>query len=140
MVTGVTPDPADAHSAYVLFGGYSRNWVDGPGSDLAGSGHLWKVTLTGGTDSAGQATATWTDVSGNLPDIPGDNLLITSTGRVVMATDLGVVETTLASLRTGSPQWSRDTIPVTIATQAVEGPDGKLYVATYGRGIYITTT
>ena len=140
MVTGVTPDPADPHSSYVLFGGYSRNWVDGPGSDLAGSGHLWKVTLTGGTDSTGQADATWTDVSGNLPDIPGDNLLITSTGRVVMATDLGVVETTLTSLRTGSPQWSRDAIPVTIATQALEGPDGKLYVATYGRGIYSTTS
>ena len=140
MLMGVDPDPADPHSAFVVFGGYSRNWVDGPGSDLAGAGHLWKVTVTGGTDSAGQATATWTDVSGNLPDIPGDDMLITSTGRVVMATDLGVVETTLASLRTGSPQWSRDGIPVTIATQAVEGPDGNLYVATYGRGIYRTTS
>ncbi|NUO91651.1 MAG: glycosyl hydrolase [Dermatophilaceae bacterium] len=141
MVTGVTPDPADPRSSYVVFGGYSRNWVDGPGSDLAGSGHLWKVTVTGGTDSAtGQALATWTDVSGNLPDVPGDNLLITSRGRVVLATDLGVVETTLASLRTGAPQWSRDAIPVTIATQALEGPDGKLYVATYGRGIYRTAS
>ncbi|MFM6850772.1 MAG: hypothetical protein ACKOVB_16890, partial [Terrabacter sp.] len=84
--------------------------------------------------------ATWTDVSGNLPDIPGDYLLITSRGRVVMATDLGVVETTLTSLRTGAPQWSRDAIPATIATQALEGPDGKLYVATFGRGIYRTTS
>ena len=140
MVTSVTPDPADPHSAFVAFGGYSRNWVDGPGSDLAGAGHLWKVTLTGGTDSAGQAVATWTDVSGNLPDIPADHLLITSTNRVILATDLGVVETTVASLRTGSPQWSRDAIPVTIATQTVEGPDGNLYVATYGRGIYRTAS
>ncbi|WP_330475703.1 WD40/YVTN/BNR-like repeat-containing protein [Terrabacter sp. C0L_2] len=140
MVTGVTPDPADPRTSYVLLGGYSRNWVDGPGSDLAGSGHLWKVTLTGVTDSNGQAAATWTDVSGNLPDIPGDNLLLTSTGRVVMATDLGVVETTMTSLRTGAPQWSRDAIPVTIATQALEGPDGNLYVATYGRGIYRTAS
>jgi len=40
MITGVTPDPADPASAYVVFGGYSRNWTDGPGSDLAGKGHL----------------------------------------------------------------------------------------------------
>jgi hypothetical protein len=136
MVTGVTPDPADAHSAYVVFGGYSRTWTDGPGSDLAGAGHLWKVTLHGATDSAGKAMATWTDVSGNLPDVPGDNLLIASNGRVLLATDLGLVETTLESLSSGAPQWSRDAIPATIATQAVEGPDGNLYVSTFGRGIY----
>jgi hypothetical protein len=136
MVTGVTPDPADAHSAYVVFGGYSRTWTDGPGSDLAGAGHLWKVTLNGATDSAGNAMATWTDVSGNLPDVPGDNLLIASNGRVLLATDLGLVETTLASLSSGAPQWSRDAIPATIATQALEGPDGNVYVSTFGRGIY----
>ncbi|WP_156035466.1 hypothetical protein [Terrabacter tumescens] len=47
---------------------------------------------------------------------------------------------TLSSLRSGAPQWSRDAIPVTIATQALEGPDGNLYVATYGRGIYRTAS
>lgn len=75
-------------------------------------------------------------MSGDLPDVPADNLLIASTGRVVLATDLGVVETTLASLRTGSPSWLKDSIPVTVATQALEGPDGNVYIATYGRGIY----
>lgn len=138
MITGVNPDPADPKSAWVVFGGYSRNWTDGPGSDLAGQGHLWKVTVTG-TDATGKATATWTDVSGNdLPDVPGDNLLIASNGRVILATDLGVVETTLSDLRSGSPTWLKDAIPVTVATQALEGPDGNLYIATYGRGIYRT--
>ena len=135
MITGVNPDPSDPNSTWVVFGGYSRNWTDGPGSDLAGQGHLWKVTVTG-TDATGKATATWVDVSGNLPDVPGDNLLIASNGRVVFATDLGVVETTLASLSTGSPKWSRDSIPGTVATQALEGPDGNIYIATFGRGIY----
>ena len=136
MVTGVTPVPTDPKSAWVVFGGYSRNWTDGPGSDLAGAGHLWKVTVTGTDAATGKATASWTDVSGNLPDVPADNLLITSNGRVILATDLGVVESTLSSLRSGGPQWSKDAIPVTVATQAVEGPDGNVYVATYGRGIY----
>ena len=136
MVTGVTPDPTDPKSAWVVFGGYSRNWTDGPGSDLAGAGHLWKVTVTGTDAATGKATASWVDVSGDLPDVPGDNLLITTNDRVILSTDLGVVETTLASLRQGSPSWSREAIPVTVATQAVEGPDGNVYVATYGRGIY----
>ena len=136
MITGVTPVPGDAKSTYVLFGGYSRNWTDGPGSDLAGNGHLWKVTVTGGTNASGSANATWTDVSGNLPDIPTDSMLITSNGRVIMGTDLGVVETTTASLATGSPTWQQDNIPITVATQVLEGPDNKIYISTYGRGIY----
>ena len=136
MITGVVPDPQDPKSAYVVFGGYSRNWVDGPGNLAAGTGHLWKVTLGTGTNANGLANAVWTDVSGNLPDIPASNLLLTSTGRAILSTDLGVVETSTASLQSGAPQWSRDGIPPTIATQAVEGPDGQVYVATYGRGIF----
>jgi hypothetical protein len=139
MITGVTPDPSDPASAYVLFGGFSRTFTDGPGNLAAGTGHLWKVTATGAVDANGNEQATWTDVSGNLPDVPADNLLIASTGRVVLATDLGVVETTLSSLRSGSPAWSRDAVPTTIATKLVAGPDGKLYVSTYGRGIWRTT-
>ena len=139
MITGVTPDPADPNSAYVVFGGYSRNFTDGPGNLAAGVGHLWKVTASGTVDGNGNEQATWTDVSGNLPDIPADYLLIASTGRVVLATDLGVVETTLTGLHSGSPSWSREALPTTVATFVAAGPDGKLYVATYGRGIWRTT-
>jgi hypothetical protein len=129
MITGVTPDPGDASSAYVVFGGYSRTWTDGPGSDLAGYGHLWKVTVT----SAG---ATWKDVSGsNLPDVPADHLLISGT-RVLLSTDLGLVETTLSGLQSGKASWKRDALPPTVVSQVVAGPDGNLYAATFGRGIY----
>jgi hypothetical protein len=41
---------------------------------------------------------------------------------------------------TAAGQWSRDAIPITIATQAVEGPDGNLYVAIHGPGIYRTAS
>ncbi|MGZ4505628.1 MAG: hypothetical protein ACXVX0_00130 [Blastococcus sp.] len=131
MITGVTPDPSDASSAYVVFGGYSRTWTDGPGSDLSGAGHLWKVTVKG-------STATWTDASGNLPDVPADSLLITSNGRVLLGTDLGMVETTVAKLKTGQPAWLRTNVPITVVSQVIEGPDGNLYAATFGRGIYRT--
>ena len=139
MITGVTPDPSDSSSAYVVFGGYSRTWTDGPGNLAAGTGHVWKVTATGTVDASGNEQATWTDVSGNLPDIPGDYLLITASGRVVLATDLGIVETTLSSLQSGTPSWSRDSVPATIATKLVAGPDGNLYASTFGRGIWRTT-
>jgi hypothetical protein len=139
MITGVTPDPTDANSAFVVFGGYSRNFTDGPGNLAAGVGHVWKVTATGTVDGNGNEQANWTDVSGNLPDIPADNLLITASGRAVLAMDLGVVETTLSGLESGSPSWSRDAVPTTVATKVVAGPDGKLYVSTYGRGIWRTT-
>lgn len=133
MITAVTPDPSDAHTAYVVFGGFSRNWTDGPGADLAGAGHVWRVTVGAG------GAATWTDVSGNLPDIPADDLLITSTGQVVLATDLGVVTTSYAGLQSGTPSWARAALPPTIVTQVVEGPDGMIYAATFGRGIYRAT-
>jgi hypothetical protein len=131
MITGVTPDPSDASSAYVVFGGYSRTWTDGPGSDLSGAGHLWKVTVKG-------SSVTWADASGNLPDVPADNLLITSNGRVLLGTDLGMVETTVAKLKTGKPTWLRTNLPITVVSQVIEGPDANLYAATFGRGIYRT--
>ncbi|HJQ00151.1 MAG TPA: hypothetical protein VJ851_00995 [Jatrophihabitans sp.] len=139
MITGVTPDPTDPNSAFVVFGGYSRAFTDGPGNLAAGVGHVWKVTAAGTVDGNGNEQATWTDVSGNLPDIPADYLLIASSGRTVLATDLGVVETTLSGLESGSPSWSREALPTTVATQVLAGPDGKLYVSTYGRGIWRTT-
>jgi len=138
MITGVTPDPADPASAYVVFGGFSRSFTDGPGNLAAGTGHLWKVTVNGTVDATGNEQASWTDVSGNLPDIPADYLLIASTGRVLLGTDLGVVETTQASLQSGTPSWSRDALPTTVATKLVAGPDGNVYVSTYGRGIWRT--
>jgi hypothetical protein len=130
MITGVTPDPKDANTAFVVFGGYSRTWTEGPGSDLSGAGHVWKVT-------AAATGTTWTDVSGaSLPDVPADNLLITAAGRVLLGTDLGMVETTVGALRKGTPTWTRSTLPITVVSQVIEGPDSNLYAATFGRGIY----
>jgi len=104
----------------VGFNGFSRVWIEGPG---AGLGHLWKTTDAG---------ATWTDVSGTLPDIPVNDVLLSS-GRIYLATDLGVVTSA-----NGGATWSRlgSNLPYTAALDIHRGPDSRIYAATHGRGIW----
>ena len=69
-------------------GVFTRTMPDG----ASGYGHLYKTTNGG---------ASWTNVSGNLPDVPvNDVLMIGST--ILLATDLGVVVST-----DGGARWSR---------------------------------
>jgi photosystem II stability/assembly factor-like uncharacterized protein len=84
---------------------------------------LWK-TLDGG--------ATWSDVSGNLPDVPVNDVLIVD-ANLVLATDLGVVISS-----DGGAHWSRlgGNLPYTTAMDVHLGPDNRIYVATHGRGIW----
>jgi hypothetical protein len=115
---------ASGKTAYAVFNGFSRRFVEGPG---AGIGHLWK-TSDGGT--------TWTDVSGNLPDVPADDLVITPAGSLVLGTDLGVVVST-----DGGAHWKRlgSNHPYTTVMDLHQSPDGKVYSATHGRGIWKIT-
>ena len=66
-ISGVTVDPSNPAHAYAVFSGYSRHWIPG-----GGIGHVFETT------NGGQS---WTDISGNLPDIPGDALVL-SHGRL----------------------------------------------------------
>ena len=85
--------------------------------------------------SATDGGQTWTDISGNLPDIPGDALVI-SHGKLALATDAGMFTaavgggagTSWSRLGTGLPNASVNDVPV--------GPDGDIYAATHGRGIW----
>jgi photosystem II stability/assembly factor-like uncharacterized protein len=123
-IAGLAIDPADPSgaTAYLGFNGFSRRWIEGPG---AGYGHLWKTTNGG---------ASWTDVSGNLPDVPVNDVLLVGT-RIVLGTDLGVVVSS-----DGGAHWSRlgGNLPITTAMDVHLGPDNRLYVATHGRGIWST--
>jgi hypothetical protein len=124
-ISGIAVSPADAsgRTAYIGFNGFSRTWTEGPG---AGIGHIWKTTDAG---------ATWTNVSGNFPDIPVNDVVIRG-GKLIAGTDLG----TLISTDDGA-HWSRlgTGAPVNTVMDVHLGPDGKLYAATHGRGIWSIT-
>jgi len=128
-VSALTIDPADrtGGTVYAVFNGFSQPWAEGPGS---GHGHVYKTT------DGGQ---TWKSIDGNLPDIPSSDLVITSTGTRVVATDLAV----FVSKAGHDGTWTRlgsagHDIPMAVITDLSIGPDGYLYAATYGRGLWRT--
>jgi hypothetical protein len=93
FINAVTVDPANPGHVYVVFNGFSRRWTN---TFSAGEGHVYETTNGG---------ATWADISGNLPDAPGDDIVLTKTGKLVEASDLGVF---VASAGQGSATtWSR---------------------------------
>jgi hypothetical protein len=120
-IAGVTVDPSDPAHAYAVFNGYSRRFIPG-----GGTGHVFE-TWNGGQ--------TWTDISGNLPDIASD-VLVLDHGKLALATDAGVytasegkgARTDWLHLGTGLPNVAVDDLTV--------GPDDYIYAATHGRGIW----
>jgi hypothetical protein len=122
FISAITVDPADAAHVFAVYNGFSRRWVQG-----GGVGHVFESTDGG---------ATWTDVSGDLPDIPADDLLLVN-GNLVVATDLGVYvapegdgeNTAWSRLGTGLPNASTNDISLT-------SNGGRVTAATHGRGIW----
>lgn len=123
-IAGVTVDPQNPAHAYAVFNGYSRHWIPG-----GGVGHVFETTNGG---------RSWTNISGNLPDIASDALVL-SHHRLALATDLGVFTasegagalTGWARLGTGLPNAGVDDLTA--------GPDGYIYAATHGRGVWRIT-
>ncbi|WP_030941317.1 hypothetical protein [Streptomyces sp. NRRL S-646] len=120
-LSGLTIDPADSDHVLLAVNGFSRKWTEGPG---AGVGHLFE-TRDGGV--------TWKDASGNLPDVPANSVALLKGGTIALGTDLGV----LVRLP-GSASWkvAGGNLPTTAVLQLRVGPDGRLYAATHGRGIW----
>ena len=124
FLAGVTIDPADVtgQTAYVVANGFSRRFTEGPG---AGIGHLFRTTDGG---------ATWTDVSGTLPDVPASSLVIKSSTWYV-GSDLGVITS-----GDGGATWKRVAgFPYVTVMQLRLGPDEAVYAATHGRGLWKVT-
>src|ERR1051326_6386033 len=118
--TGFAIDPADARHVFVSFGGFSRQWIPS-----AGVGHVFESPDGG---------AAWTDISGNLPDIPAAHLLLVG-GKLVLATDVG------AFLGTRAGQtwtWSRlgAGLPNVPVNRIALSPAGGNLGGTHGRGIW----
>ena len=128
-VSAMTIDPSDptGGTVYAVFNGFSQPWAEGPGS---GHGHVY-VTHDGGSH--------WSSIDGNLPDIPASDLVVTASGTRVLSTDLAV----FVSRAGHDGTWTRlgtagHDIPMAVITDLSIGPDGYLYAATYGRGIWKT--
>jgi hypothetical protein len=120
-ITGVKIDPSNPTHAYLSLSGYSRNWMIGP--DDPGVGHVLQTT-TGG--------ATWTNVSGNLPDAPMADIALEH-GNLVVASDFGVFVSTNNGMT-----WNTlgTNLPNVVVDQLTLDPNGVLVAATHGRGIW----
>lgn len=124
-VTDIQVDPVNPLIAYATYSGFN--------SAGQGSGHVFK------TSDGGQI---WTDISGALPDLPANTVLIdpeTATGgsprMIYVGTDIGIYRlqdvspTTWQTFGNGMPF-----VPVTDLTY--NATTRQLIAATYGRGIW----
>ena len=129
IITDIAVHPYDQNLLWVSMGGYGR-W----NSRFSWYGIPYEVdkpkvfySNTGGT--------IWADVSGVLPNIPGNCLAIDpySLG-IYLGTDLGIFYSS-----TGQGSWERfdNNLPNVIVTEMEIHPSsGKIVAATYGRGIW----
>ena len=113
-VTKVEASPNNANTAYVTFSGY-------------GAGKIYKTTNLG---------VGWTNISGNLPDVPVSALAVDPNNeqRLWVGTDVGVYITT-----NGGATWAsyRNNMPVVAVMDLKYNPTTKfLNVATHGRGVW----
>jgi len=125
FLQGVGIDPADSQHAYVAVNGFSRRWTEGPGS---GVGHVYETTDGG---------ATWSDITTNMPDVPASSVKQLANGALVVGTDLATFYRA-----PGATDWKvlGTGLPTTVVTDVEAGPDGNLYVASHGRGIWSIPT
>ena len=127
FVSSTTVDTTNPNHAIVTFSGYNSNTPTAPG-------HVFDVRFDPVT-----GTATWTDLSNDLGDLPiTDSAYDAVTGDVYVSTDFGVYR-----LASGSTTWTTaaDGLPrvaVYSLTLAAGKQDGAriLWAATHGRGAY----
>ena len=122
-ISGVKIDTNDPDHAYLSLSGYSRQWEIGPNDP--GVGHVFETT-NGGTS--------WSDVSGNLPDEPMNDIVFEN-HHLVVAADDGV----FVSSDDGAT-WGRlgTELPNVVVDQLTIDPKGTLVAATHGRGVWTT--
>jgi photosystem II stability/assembly factor-like uncharacterized protein len=116
-VTSVTAHPEHEEEAYVTFSGYRWN---------ENQGHVF-FTPDGGS--------TWEDVSGDLPDVPVNDFIITPVNHTYyVATDIGVYYSTNAGQNW---EYLGNQLPKVVVTDIRfhEG-ENRLFAATFGRGMY----
>lgn len=118
-IAGLTVDRSDPAHVYAVFNGYSRRWIPGGGQGVIYESH------NGGSS--------WRNITGNLPDAPGD-AVVSSNGRLVLGTDVGAF---LTSARHPGRWTHVDGLPNASINNVKPSADGRSVVlATHGRGIW----
>jgi hypothetical protein len=130
-ISSIRMDPANPRTVYVTLGGYGRKWAP-PGAvrddvSKVGTGHVFKST------DAGQH---FTDITGDLPDVPA-NWVVLRGSQLIVGTDIGV----FISSDTSGSSWSvlghgLPSVPITHLALKPGDPN-TLVSATYGRGVYL---
>ena len=103
---------------WVTVSGFSRRWIP-----AAGIGHVFESTDGG---------ESFTNISGNLPDIPTNDIVMVG-DELVVATDVGVY------VRNGG-SWSLygTGLPnVSVLDLALQPEGSKLMATTHGRGVWL---
>ncbi|MCI0391253.1 MAG: hypothetical protein MOB07_21135 [Acidobacteria bacterium] len=123
-VTDIALVPNNRERAIVTFSGFGTNTPGTPG-------HVFLTNDRG---------ASWTDISGNLPDVPVTSVAINpnNTNTIYIGTDLGVFQT-----MDGGATWIRLEIGMPrVATFMVRyhTASNTLVAATHGRGVFRLTT
>jgi len=129
-ILGIAIDPTTttAPIAYAAVGGFDANTPSTPG-------HLFRVDCT-----TNCATFTWTDKSGNLPDIPVDSVTVNPNipAQVYAGTDIGLYFTD--DITANPPVWQRFSagVPaVMIWDMQVDRGSTALSLWTRGRGAFV---
>jgi photosystem II stability/assembly factor-like uncharacterized protein len=119
-VFNLVVDKKDPGHVYALYSAYSRRWIPG-----AGKGHVFQ-SFDGG--------ATWTNITGDLPDSPADDLVQVN-GRIVVSTDAGVFVASVEHPKRYSRFGSG--LPNAIPGDLTLAPDRSfILVSSHGRGMW----
>src|SRR5438445_467760 len=124
-ISSIYIDPANKNHAWISYSGYNAHTPSTPG-------HVFEVTY-----NPGAGTATWTDLSYNLGDLPVTDLVRDDkTGDLYAANDFGV--TRLANAVTA---WTATNgMPMVEVSQLTIVPGARLlYAATHGRSAWSLT-
>jgi hypothetical protein len=130
FINSVQMDPGNANTVYVTMGGYGRRWIP-PGSlgddvSKVGVGHVF-VSYNHGDD--------FTDISGNLPDLPA-NWTTFHNGQLIVGTDAGVfIAPDAKGTNWGVLGAALPNAPV-FTLRFQPGQPDRMVAATYGRGVW----
>lgn len=127
FVSGIALDPADPDHAFLSYSGYDA-YATAAGT---ATGHVFDVRAEG-------ASATFTDVSGDLGDLPVTSVALdAATSTLYLGTDFGVLA---AQRPTAAARWAAvPGLPVVAVYGLTLDPAKRtVYAATHGRGLWAT--